>query len=264
MRLKVPRSFFFCAINSGNDERRIHANHPEQTQTITIMKQTVCAIVAAIACVSVAQAQATTRVESNIKLGGREMPNSLRNSMTATIGTQTIRVAIIDSGCVISLPSRNAYLFSAATNSIVEISQAEFTRRANRPRQTQGASFGDRVNVGLNQAGRVNAPVNQAGSGIVSAALSSVSSTTNGGAGSAAYAATGRTASWDLLSNEPELRLPDSLPDGDYEFTLVLSRQIAEDAREPLKTQVRIGLTSVRNVLRTKHDTVKNSISNVR
>ncbi len=199
-----------------------------------------------------------------------EMPSSLRTSMNVTVGKQTMTVAIIDGGCVISMPPHKAYKVNSATNTMTEISQAEFGDRVNAGKQSQGVNFGDRVNAGLQQAGSVvSGAVGMLGgampvASIVSAAISSGSSMVNGGASSAAYAATGRTSGWDLKTNQTKLQLPDNLPDGDYELTFVIAEKATSGLKDTLKTQVRLGFSLEQGVLKTKHDTVKNSISNVR
>jgi hypothetical protein len=230
-------------------------------------KKSIFALSIALSCLTNGQAQTQAKTESNIKLGGmNEMPSTLRTSMTATVGKQNIQVAIVDGGCVISVPPYKAYRVNASNNSMVEISQAEFGDRVNAGKQSQGVNFGDRVNAGLQQAGSVVSGAAgmlggaMPGGSIVSAALSAGSSMVNGGASSAAYAATGRTAGWNLRTTETRLQIPDNLPDGDYELTIVMSNGL----KDTLKTQVRLGLTIEQGALKTKHDTVKNSISNVR
>jgi hypothetical protein len=231
------------------------------------LMQTLVVLVITLACFSNAQAQTNARTESNIKLGGmNEMPSTLRTSMTATVGKQNIVVAIIDGGCVISVPPHKAYRAHSATNTMTEISQAEFGDRVNAGKQTNAVNFGDRVNAGLQQAGSVvSGAAGMLGGAmpsgsIVSASLSAGSSMVNSGASSAAYASTGRTAGWDLRTTETRLQLPNNLPDGDYELTVV----IADQSKNAQKTQVRLGFTLAEGILKTKHDTVKNSISNVR
>jgi hypothetical protein len=190
--------------------------------------------------------------------------SALRTSMTATVGKQSqgISVAIVDGGCVISAAGQKAYQVNTANKSMVEISQAQFGDRVNAGKQSQGVNFGDRVNAGLQQAGGVVSGAAgmlggaMPGGSIVSATVSSVSSMVNGGASSAAYAATGRMAPVTIRDNEKTVALP-NLADGDYELTFV----IVENGQ---KTQVKFGFSIENGVLKTKHDTVKNSISNVR
>jgi hypothetical protein len=230
------------------------------------LMQTLLALVITCACFSNTQAQANAKTESNIKLGGmNEMPSSLRTSMTATVGKQNIVVSITDGGCVISVPPHKAYRVNTATNSMVEISQAESSKLITEGKQTNATTFGDRVNAGLQQSGSVVSGAAGMlggafpGGSIVSAAISSGSSMVNSGASAAAYART-NTSGWDLKPNQTRLQLPNDLPDGDYELTVV----IADQSKNGQKTQVRLGFTLVQGILKTKHDTAKNSISNVR
>jgi hypothetical protein len=233
-------------------------------------KKNITAFVLALSCLSNANAQANNRTTSGINgINNNQMPN--RISMNVTVGKQTLRVAIADGGCVISDPAQKAYWVNTATNTMTEISQAEFGDKVNAGKQTQGATFGEKVNAGLQQAGGALASgaslVGGAmpGGSIISAAVSAVSSRTNtGGASSAAYAATGRVSGWNIKTNETRLELPENLADGDYELTFVIAENDKNGLKDTLKTQVRLGFALAQGVLKTKHDTVKNSISNVR
>lgn len=201
------------------------------------------------------------------------------------------------------------------------------------PRQTQGATFGEKVNAGLQSAGSVVAsgasltiecgasacivalpdgsgyrasldamtvtPLDTAqglavrklaagasmvgaalpGGAIVSAAVSSVSSLAGGGSGAAAasYAATGRSAAPAPLASRPRadggIDVTDPLVDGDYVLNLVVEKATS-GLKDTLKTQVRTAapsrvriqliLTAADGALRARHDTAKNSISNMR
>jgi hypothetical protein len=218
------------------------------------LKQTLLVFGMTIACFSNTQAQSAKTININ-----NTMPN--RISMTTTVGKQNMMVAIIDGGCVITFPPHKAYRVNSATNTMTEISKTESNRLINEGKQTNATTFGDRVNSGgtvvSGGAGVLGGSV--PGSSIVSAAVSSGSSMANSGASSAAYART-NTSGWDLKTNQTRLQLPDNLPDGDYELTFVFTSGL----RDTLKTQVRLGFSLEQGILKTKHDTVKNSISNVR
>jgi hypothetical protein len=210
------------------------------------------------------QAQTNAKSSSNIKLGGmNEMPSTLRTSMTATVGkqTQSIAIELVDNGCVILSPNQ-AFQVVEKTNSMTEISKAEFGEKVKGGKQTQGVTFGDRVNAGRQNGSVVSGAAGLLGgaipgASIVSAAVSSVSNLANsGGASSAAYAATGKMA-WTIKDDASTFELPQNLSDGDYELSFIIQK-------DNLKTQVRLGFSMVNGVLKTKHDTVKNSISNVR
>mgnify|MGYP000384927000 CR=1 FL=1 len=53
-------------------------------------------------------------------------------------------------------------------------------------------------------------------------------------------------------------------PDGEYELVFVIVEKATSGLKDTLKTQVRIGFTVENNVLKTKHDTAKNSVGNIR
>ena len=200
------------------------------------------------------------------------------------------------------------------------------------PRQTQGATFGEKVNAGLHAAGSALAqgaalkidigcggdacfislpdgdgvrvdlgalrmtPLDAAGrqallggalpgGSIVSAAVSSLSGQ-GGGAAAASYAATGRMAA-PAAGPMPEaapVQLPSRrasagaidvtrpLVDGEYLLVVVADRA-GSGLKDTLKTQVRAAPPKVKielvfsvqaGVLKTKHDTAKNSVSNIR
>lgn len=191
-------------------------------------------------------------------------------------------------------------------------------------RQTQGATFGEKVNAGLHAAGGalsqgaslridiacdgrtciitfpdgqsvradlqalVLAPVDGRvappaalggmvpGAGIVSAAVSSVSAL--GGAAAASYAATGRmagaSASLPTRTVAPDrIDVTQPLADGDYRLSLVVEKATS-GLKDTLKTQVRttaparvrieLAFQVKEGVLHARHDTAKNSISNIR
>lgn len=210
------------------------------------------------------------------------------------------------------------------------------------PKQTQGATFGEKVNAGLHAAGgalaqgaassiiiecgqaacalvfpdgrgyradttrmtleplsrgqadllRKGSPQAAQGSSllggalpggaVISAAVSSVGALAGGaggGAAAASYAATGRMGDGGkeglaAVSRSPgELEVLDPLVDGDYRVTVVVEKATS-GLKDTLKTQVRAAVTqqvrievgfSVKGgLLKTKHDTAKNSVGNIR
>lgn len=54
------------------------------------------------------------------------------------------------------------------------------------------------------------------------------------------------------------------LPDGEFELTFVILHKSSSGLKDTLKTQVRIGFTVENGILKTKHDTAKNSVGNIR
>lgn len=201
------------------------------------LMKTFMVVIIAFNCFSNAKAQSSNSININ-----NTMPNRISN--TTTVGKQAISIAIIDGGCVISFPPHKAYRVNTATNTMTEISQAEFNNNIMMGKQTTAQGAGEKFNAALNQ-----------GAQILSAEISGVAS--------AASTTSGRKASWDLKTNETRLQLPNDLPDGEYELTIILG-QSKGGLKDTLKTQVRMAFTLTQGILKTKHDTAKNSISNVR
>ncbi len=159
-------------------------------------------------------------------------------------------------------------------------------------RQTPKRDFGDRVKVGLDQVGGTIA--NGAavvggflpGGAIVSAAVSSVGQLSNHstpGAASAAYASQGAMnpgTATTFNSSNPTTNIgstvggsPSALGNSGSSNTLgqMNSDLVQAQADNAKLMQVQIAMqrenqvfSSVSNVLKTRHDTVKNSISNIR
>ncbi|WP_163408437.1 hypothetical protein [Flavobacterium ajazii] len=204
------------------------------------------------------------------------MPN--RISMNVTVAKQTqgatfgekvnsgkINVALVEGGCVVLFSSNEGYRVNTTDKSIKELSKNE------------SAAFGEKVNQGLHAAGSA---VSQGasllggampGGSIVSAAVSSVGNLGGGGSGaaSASYAATGKMAKPD--SENKVLKIQDNqnetvfdLADGEYELSFVVVEKATSGLKDTLKTQVRMAFTIEKGVLKTKHDTAKNSVGNIR
>lgn len=153
-------------------------------------------------------------------------------------------------------------------------------------RQTQGLTFGEKVSQGLQTAGSAIASGASLvggvlpGVGLVSAAVSSVGQLTNMPGSTAAaggYAATGVVAANGGANGPPIIATGNGLPTvtggtGSPGQVGVMNNELAAMTSENSQLlQVQIALqrenqtfTSVSNALKTKHDTVKNTISNVR
>ncbi|MFO0593866.1 MAG: hypothetical protein U0228_01140 [Myxococcaceae bacterium] len=160
------------------------------------------------------------------------------------------------------------------------------------PKQTQGATFGEKVNQGLHAAGNL---VSQGasliggslpGANVLSAAVSSVSTLAGGsgsGAAAASYAATGvvgftgggsgSTVGGNSVSigagqaGGPNL-LAGAGTNGVGQYNSDIAQMSAQNAQ---MMQVQMAMqrentmfTSISNVLKTKHDTAKNAIGNIR
>ena len=218
--------------------------------------------------------KAETQKSINNINGG--MPN--RISMNVTVAKQTqgatfgekvnsgkINVTLVEGGCVVLFPSNEGYRINTTDKSINELSKNECK------------TFGEKVNQGLHAAGSALSQGASLlggalpGGAVISAAVSSVGNLagSGGGAAAASYAATGRMKSPD--SGKQVFKIQDSendavldLPDGEYELVFVVVEKATSGLKDTLKTQVRIGFTIENNVLKTKHDTAKNSVGNIR
>jgi len=205
------------------------------------------------------------------------MPN--RISMNVTVAKQTqgatfgekvnsgkIVVTLVEGGCVVLFPSNEGYRVNTTDKSINELSKSECK------------TFGEKVNQGLHAAGGALSQGASLlggalpGGAIISAAVSSVGNLAGGaggGAAAASYAATGRMKTPD--SGKQVFKIQDGendaeieLLDGEYELVFVIVEKATSGLKDTLKTQVRIGFTVENNVLKTKHDTAKNSVGNIR
>ena len=214
--------------------------------------------------------------KSNINGINNGMPN--RISMNVTIAKQTqgatfgekvnagkINVTLVEGGCIVLFSSNEGYRINTTDKSIKELSKNEC------------AAFGEKVNQGLHAAGGALSQGASLlggalpGGAIISAAVSSVGNLAGGGGGAAAasYAATGKMAKPDseknvlkIQDNENEAVL--DLADGEYELAFVIVEKATSGLKDTLKTQVRMGFTVEKGVLKTKHDTAKNSVGNIR
>lgn len=162
------------------------------------------------------------------------------------------------------------------------------------PKQTQGATFGEKVNAGLHAAGgayvifpnkqaflitqnkvaemtssevaKVNAELHAAG-GAIAQGASLVGGALPGGAViSAAVSSYGNgKIIWQVRDAGNEFKMPTNLSDGEYELAMTMDG-ISKDAA---KVQVFFGLLVERGTYKvvaanTKHDTAKNSVGNIR
>jgi len=141
--------------------------------------------------------------------------------------------------------------------------------------KTEFADFGEKVNAGLHAAGGALAQGASLlggalpGGAVISAAVSSVS--TKGGAGGGAAAASyAKTADkkkkkvWISDGKDDDCDGLKNLPDGNYEIEVVFEDISTSKSEKPNQTIFTIEFSSISNVLKTKHDTAKNSVSNIR
>ncbi len=197
------------------------------------------------------------------------MPN--RISMNVTVPKQTqgatfgekvnagkINVTLVEGGCVVLFPSDAGYRVNTAKGSIVELSK------------TERNTFGEKVNQGLHAAGSALSQGASLlggalpGGAIISAAVSSVGNLAGGAGGGAAAASYARSAKQELKIQDSDTDTVMELPDGEFELSFVIVEKATSGLKDTLKTQVRIGFTVENGVLKTKHDTAKNSVGNIR
>ena len=196
-------------------------------------------------------------------------------SMNVTIGKQTqgatfgekvnagrINVTLVEGGCIILFPD-NGFRVNSKNKTITALSTNEH------------ADFGEKVNAGLHAAGGALAQGTSLlggalpGGAVISAAVSSVGNLAGGAGGGAAAASYAKTADkkkkkvWDSRKDDNCDGLK-NLPDGDYEFEVVIEEKASSKSKKPEQTQVIIEFSSISNVLKTKHDTAKNSVGNIR
>lgn len=197
------------------------------------------------------------------------MPN--RISMNVTVAKQTqgatfgekvnsgkINVTLVEDGCVVLFTSKEGYRINIRDNSIHELSKEE------------GLYFGEKVNQGLHAAGSALAQGASLlggampGGAILSAAVSSVGNLAGGaggGAAAASYAKNAKTV-FEIQDDNTDANL--ELADGEFELSFVIVQKASSELKDTLKTQVRLGFSIENSVLKTKHDTAKNSVSNIR
>ncbi|GGA88841.1 hypothetical protein GCM10008015_31720 [Flavobacterium palustre] len=194
------------------------------------------------------------------------MPN--RISMNVTVPKQTqgatfgekviagkINIRLTENGCVILFPQNSGYTVNVKNNSINELTVSERT------------NFGEKVNQGLQSGG---SSLSQGaslfggalpGGSIISAAVSSVGNLAGGGAAAASYA---KNAKKVFPIEDQDTDTVMELQDGEFELAFVISHKSTSGLKDTLKTQVRIGFTVENGILKTKHDTAKNSVGNIR
>lgn len=195
---------------------------------------------------------------------------------------------------------------------IICISLASFSQNANKinsinngmpnrismnvtvPKQTQGATFGEKINSGIQSGGsayiifpnkqaflatknkitemtsadvaKVNQGLHAAGSAVAQGA-SLVGGALPGGAiiSAAVSSYVNNTTVWQSGNLGNEFKMPSNLPDGEYELAMVLDG----GSKDAAKIQVFFGFQVEGGTYKvlaanTKHDTAKNAIGNVR
>lgn len=219
----------------------------------------------------VSMAKENTAVGSNQK-GINSINNGMPNriSMNVTVAKQTqgatfgekvnsgkINIRLIENGCVVLFPLNSGYKINLKDNSINELTATERT------------TFGEKVNQGLQAAG---SSLSQGasllggalpGGAIISAAVSSVGNLSGAGGGAAAASYAKSSMKVFKIQDEDSDTVME-LPDGEFELSFVITQKATSGLKDTLKTQVRIGFTVENGILKTKHDTAKNSVGNIR
>lgn len=217
----------------------------------------------------------TVNSKSNINNINGGMPN--RISMNVTVAKQTqgatfgekvnaskINVTLIENGCVVLFPANAGYKVNIRNMSITELSVNE------------SLAFGKKVNQGLHASGSALSQGASLlggalpGGAIISAAVSSVGNLAGGAGGGAAAASYAKNAKIVLKIQDADSDSVMELPDGEYQLGFVIvENQTAgvkaiSGVKDTLQTQVLIVFTIENGVLKTKHDTAKNSVGNIR
>ena len=211
----------------------------------------------------------TTIAEKSINSNNGGMPN--RISMNITVAKQTqgatfgekvnaglqtagkINITLVKDGCVVLFPDNQGYRVFTREQIVRELTPEEY-RKVNNGLQAAGGALAQGTSL-LGGA--------LPGGSIVSAAISSLSALAGSGGGlaSASYA---RTAAVAWQGKDDDCDGVAELADGDYMLEFVVVEKATSGLKDTLKTQVRLAFSNVNNKLKTKHDTAKNSISNVR
>ena len=161
------------------------------------------------------------------------------------------------------------------------------------PKQAQGATFVEKVNAGLHAAGayvifpnkqsflisqnkvsemtssettKINAGLHAAGSAVAQGASLVGGALPGGSIISAAVSnVNGGKAIWEISNARNDFKMPSNLTDGEYELTVTLDA----GSKDAAKIQVIFGILVEGRTYKvvsanTKHDTVKNSVGNIR
>jgi hypothetical protein len=185
----------------------------------------------------------TEKSVNNINNG---MPN--RISMNVTVSKQTqgatfgekVNAGLHAAGSFVIFPNKQAFLIDASKSKVTEMTSAEVAK----------------VNAGLHAAGGALAQGASLlggalpGGAVISAAVSSYS---NG------------KLIWQVRDAGNEFKMPSNLSDGEYELAMTMDGA----SKDAAKVQVFFGLlveggTYKVVAARTKHDTAKNSVGNIR
>jgi hypothetical protein len=207
----------------------------------------------------------TTAKQTQGKTFGEKVASGLQSGANAV--AQGIEIGCAGERCAIVFPDGEGFRADLAELRLTPLDEAERRSAAHWGDPHENAS-GRAIGQGASLLGGA-----LPGAGIVSAAVSSIGGMAKpGGAVSSSYAAGRAIASGDGDGKAP-VDLAQPLADGDYELAVVVEKATS-GLKDTLKTNVRLAAPSqVRIVLgfsvrggvvKARHDTAKNSISNLR
>ena len=101
------------------------------------------------------------------------------------------------------------------------------------------------------------------GGSIISAAVSSVGNLAGGSSGAAAASYAKNSKQVYSIQNEAYVTEL-ALADGEYDLVFIIVEKGTSGLKDTLKTQVRMGFDINNGLLKSKHDTAKNSVGNIR
>ena len=195
------------------------------------------------------------RISMNITVPKQTQGATFGEKVNAGLQTAgKINITLVKDGCVVLFPDNQGYRVFTHEQTMRELTPEEY-RKVNNGLQAAGGALAQGASL-LGGA--------LPGSSIVSAAISSVSALAGSSGSGAAAASYARTAAVAWQGKDDDCDGVAELADGNYVLEFVVAEKAASGLKDTLKTQVRLAFSNVNNVLKTKHDTAKNSISNVR
>ena len=214
---------------------------------------------------SVVGAESSTKGIIGVNSG---MPNRISMNVTvakqsqgATFGEKVnagaINVSLTEGGCVVLFGSSDGFKISTINKTITALSPSEIL------------AFGEKVNQGLHAAGSALGQGSSLlggsvpGGSIISAAVSSVGNLAGGGSGAAAASYAKNSKQVYSIQNEASVTEL-ALADGEYDLVFIILEKGTSGLKDTLKTQVRMGFDINNGLLKSKHDTAKNSVGNIR
>jgi hypothetical protein len=159
------------------------------------------------------------QTENKINKVNDGIPNRISTNMTIPKQTQgasfgeKVNAGIIDGGCLIVFPNKQAFRVNSAENKVTQLTAAEISK----------------VNAGLHAAGSaLSQGASLLGGALPGGAVISAAVSKAGG---------GRTI-WEIKDSNSGFLLPSSLTDGEYILTVTVSSGL----KNTMKTQVRFGI----------------------